>query len=121
VAEHIAHGDFMGKCTPNCVAPVNNAGLGTVSSTVSAEVSPIVTFGVKAWPNPTENQFTLQVESNSDEKIVVVVYDVLGRAVKYIEKVNGKQVKFGEDLKTGSYFAEIRQGNNRQTIKLIKQ
>jgi hypothetical protein len=122
VAEHIAHGDFMGKCTPNCVAPVNNAGLGTVTSAVSAEVVPVESFNVKAYPNPSENQFTILVESGSNEKVQVAVFDAVGRLVKKIERTdNNSQIRFGEDLKVGAYFVEVRQGVNRKTMKLVKQ
>ena len=83
-----------------------------------AEVSP---FNVKAYPNPTEHQFSLVVEGGSNEKISVVVYDMLGRIVKHIEKGDGMLIRFGEDLKVGAYIAEVRQGRNRKTVKLIKQ
>jgi len=50
-----------------------------------------------------------------------VVYDVLGRIVKQIEKSDGQLIRFGEELISGTYIAELRQGINRKTIKLIKQ
>jgi hypothetical protein len=122
VQEHLAHGDFVGKCTPNCIAPVNNAGLGLVNNAASAEVSSIQTFDVMAYPNPTEHQFTLSIKSNSNEKVNIVVYDALGRTVKNIEKADAiSLIQFGENLKVGIYVVEVRQGTNRKTIKLIKQ
>jgi hypothetical protein len=78
-------------------------------------------FNVKAYPNPTEHQFSLVVEGGSNEKIAVVVYDVLGRIVKHIEKSDGQLIRFGEELKAGAYIADVRQGINRKTIKLVKQ
>ncbi len=122
VAAHLAHGDFLGNCTPNCLPPVYTTGLGTVTSDAMAEAAPINDFSVKAYPNPSENQFTIQVEGTSNEKVQVVVYDAVGRMVKKIEKAdNNSQIRFGENLKVGVYFAEVRQGVNRKTIKLIKQ
>jgi hypothetical protein len=61
------------------------------------------------------------VGSRSNEKIVVVVYDVLGRIVKHIENIDGQLIRFGEDLKVGSYLAVIRKGNITKTVKLLKQ
>ena len=123
VASHLAHGDFMGNCTPNCVAPVYTTGLGIVSNDLMAEAAPTTdNFHVKAYPNPSENQFTIQVEGGSNEKVQVSVYDAVGRLVKKIEKTdNSSQIRFGEDLKIGAYFVEVRQGVNRKTIKLVKQ
>jgi hypothetical protein len=82
----------------------------------------ISSFNVKAIPNPTEHQFTLYLEGATAEKVQIVVYDAIGRQVKKIENgdVTGP-IRFGEDLKTGVYFVEVRQGTNRKTIKLIKQ
>jgi len=70
VEEHLGHGDFVGSCNPGCVAPIN------------AKLAS--SFNVKAYPNPTQNQFTIVVEGNNNEKINVFVYDLLGRMVKQI-------------------------------------
>jgi hypothetical protein len=79
-------------------------------------------FNVKAFPNPTEHQFTLYLEGASNEKIQVVVYDAIGRQVKKIERGDASgAIKFGEELKTGAYIVEVRQGVNRKTLKLVKQ
>ena len=83
------------------------------------ELSP---FNVKAYPNPTEHQFTLYLEGASNEKVAIVVYDAIGRQVKKIEKGDASgAIKFGEDLKVGVYVVEVRQGVNRKTLKLVKQ
>jgi hypothetical protein len=84
-----------------------------------AEVLP---FNVKAYPNPTEHQFTLYLEGASNKKVQIVVYDAVGRQVKKIERGDASgAIKFGEDLKVGAYFVEVRQGVNRKTLKLVKQ
>ena len=116
VAAHLAHGDFLGNCTPDCIAPVYSRG-------VINEGEPIPTslFRVTVIPNPTDYYFTLDVETRSNEKIVVTVYDVLGRTVEYIEKSNNELIRFGETIKKGVYLALVVQGNNRKTIKLVKQ
>lgn len=116
VAAHLAHGDFLGNCTPNCVAPIYARGVAIDAEPLSTDV-----FKVKVIPNPTDSYFTLDVESGSNEKIIVVVYDVLGRIVKHIEKSDGQLIKFGENMGAGVYMAEIRQGVNKKTIKLLKQ
>ena len=38
------------------------------------------------------------------------------------EKESGNiPIRFGADLKVGVYVVEVRQGENRKTIKLVKQ
>ena len=62
------------------------------------------------------------MEGGNNEKIQVAVFDAVGRLVKKIERTdNSSQIRFGEDLKVGAYFVEVRQGANRKTIKLVKQ
>ncbi len=115
VATHLSHGDFLGDCTPNCVAPVYNRGVVINTEPVSTGV-----FNVRAIPNPTESYFTLDVETASNDKIVVVVYDEVGRLLKYIEKSDRKLISFGEDFTQGTYFAIVIQGKNRKVVKLLK-
>ena len=94
-----------------------------ITKSAEMETNPEITpFNVKAFPNPTGHQFTLYVEGGSNEKVQVLVYDVVGRQVKKIERGDGSTpIRFGEDLKAGAYFVEVRQGDNRKTLKLVKQ
>ena len=79
-------------------------------------------FNVRALPNPTEHEFTLYLEGGSNEKVQLVIYDAVGRKVKRIERGDGSgAIRFGEVLRAGVYIVEVRQGENRKTIKLIKQ
>ena len=121
LASHLAHGDFVGNCTPNCVAPIQTRG--AISSGPIVETAPVSPgiFQVRIIPNPTNNYFTLDVETGSSEKIIVIIHDVLGRKVKHIENGQSQLIRFGEDLKVGIYLATVRQGNNTRTIKLVKQ
>ena len=99
--------------------------LGAVLSIMSCKDKPaevLLPFNVKAYPNPTEHQFTLSLEGASSEKVQIVVYDAIGRQVKKIERGDASgAIKFGDDLKVGAYIVEVRQGVNRKTLKLVKQ
>ncbi|MEN9907616.1 MAG: hypothetical protein RLZZ540_757, partial [Bacteroidota bacterium] len=91
--------------------------------TVMAEkvVSEPTPFDVIAYPNPSNNQFTITLEGGSDEKVSVQVFDFLGKLIKIIEKSDGQPIVFGEELPLSVYIAIVTQGDNRKTIKLIKQ
>jgi hypothetical protein len=93
------------------------------STTRQIETVPGVTpFNVKVFPNPSQDQFSLYLENASNDKVHIVVYDAMGKEVKKFEKEGGNiPVIFGRDLKGGSYFVEVRQGENHKTLKLIKQ
>lgn len=78
-------------------------------------------FNVNVSSNPTRTQFRLQVESSDKEKLIVQISDVHGRI---IERIGGKlplqAIHFGNHYRPGIYFAQIIQGGNRKTVKLIK-
>jgi hypothetical protein len=99
--------------------PTNTYITRSVEMETTPEISP---FNVKAFPNPTEHQFTLYLEGGTNEKVQMVVYDAVGRIVKKMERGDASgPIKFGEDLKVGVYIVEVRQGENRKTLKLVKQ
>jgi len=78
-------------------------------------------FEAKAFPNPSERHFTIVIESNSKEPVQVNVFDIAGRQVTTIRKNFGEAISFGDNLKIGTYVAEIIQGDKRKAIKLVKQ
>ncbi len=108
VAEHLAHGDFFGKCTSTC-APSGANG------------KPEVVFDVKAYPNPSNNQFTFEIESESTESTDITVFDIAGRMVKQLRNRESDTVTFGEELPRGVYLAVIEQGSNRKTVRIVKE
>ncbi|WP_281225854.1 T9SS type A sorting domain-containing protein [Flavobacterium aquiphilum] len=122
VQEHLNHGDFLGKCTNNCLPPVANAKhLGTGKTLIEDTADEIVEFNVIAYPNPSNYQFSLAVTSGSNEKVEVLVYNMSARLIKRIEKSNEKTILFGEDLPAGEYLVLVRQGENQKAVNVIKK
>lgn len=88
----------------------------------------ITTFGVvkplliTSAQNPARNYFTIVTSSSDNKMLSVTVTDIASRTVESIEKTpaNG-QIKLGSKLGAGIYFIEVRQGTQRQKLKLIKQ
>lgn len=119
---HIACGEEGDGEAPSFFTTAN-----PIDPTISRppEVEKVKTAGdnlvVNAWPNPSENQFTIDLEGRSNEKILVVVYDVMGRIVFRTEGRSGERIRFGEQLNKGVYFTVVSQGRNTNTFKLIKQ
>jgi hypothetical protein len=104
---------------PNNNTKVNNE---ITAKNMEMETAPeIIPFTVKAWPNPTANNFTLQAMSNTNEAIEITVYDISGKLLKKMNGNAGQIFRFGNEWKAGSYVAVIRQGQKQKTIKLVKQ
>lgn len=77
---------------------------------------------VTVLANPSHSYFTLNTQSGSDEPLMVVTFDAVGREIEKRRNVaaNGT-LMLGESYRPGSYFTEVRQGTRRVTLKLIKQ
>jgi len=88
---------------------------------INARATPEETFQVKVYPNPSSTDFSLQVISTSTEPVIVRIIDVNGIVLKENPPMlKGSIMKMGNYLPSGVYFAEVRQGENRQTVKLVK-
>ncbi|NDP26352.1 MAG: HYR domain-containing protein, partial [Flavobacterium sp.] len=116
VQEHLAHGDFIGKCTTSCQGLVSNA------KEVETEEA-INPFKVIVYPNPSHTQFTLKVDSNSNEKVEVIIYDMMARMIKRIEKSDTQTIPilFGEELPAGEYLTIVKQGKNMKSVNVVKK
>ncbi len=75
---------------------------------------------VKAYPNPSSNEFSLNIASKSSQDVNVKVFDISGKLVSTFKTASGT-VTFGKDLNAGIYMVEIAQDNSKQTLKLIKK
>jgi len=87
------------------------------------EEDPETSTLVRVYPNPSNNYFTLNIQTgNNNEKISVRLIDVAGRVMETRNNLSGSQVvRMGNNLKAGLYIAEIRQGNSTRQIKILKQ
>jgi hypothetical protein len=82
--------------------------------------APVDIFQVKVYPNPSSTDFNLQVISSSTEPISVRLMDANGIVLKTNPVVLKGTIKLGSELRGGTYFAEVTQGKNHQTVKLVK-
>jgi len=109
---------------PNCPAPPvpfanRNAAANQGNSSKTVVNDNISTADV--YPNPTTNEFTLSMNSDSKEKINIIVTDITGKVV-YRNEISGKQkFRFGSEFKPGNYFVQVMQGDRKQVIKLTKE
>ena len=115
--EHLDHGDYLGACTPSSTArPSSQQGNIPNSKRAVAQAIEVI-FS----PNPTTTNFSLRVESSSDELIDIRVFEATGKLMTTIEGVkNGSPVTFGDTYRGGIYFVKVMQGNNHKTVKVIK-
>lgn len=77
---------------------------------------------VTVAPNPATDYFSLKTSSSNTGKLGVKVTDATGRVVESkVDIAANGTIRIGDKLPAGIYFAEVRQGNQKQIIKLVKQ
>lgn len=78
-------------------------------------------FRINALPNPSATYFTLITGSNTNKPISIIAYDQLGRTIETRYNLRSNYtITIGHNYKPGLYYLEITQGNQKQTLKLIK-
>lgn len=113
VCRYLRCGAHLGACTNTAVA---------AEEMITAVSEKPAALTLKALPNPSSGSFTLQILTNNvKDKISLRVTDFSGRQIEAKEQVTpGQFIKIGANYKAGTYIAELIQGNQRATIKLIR-
>jgi uncharacterized lipoprotein YddW (UPF0748 family) len=76
---------------------------------------------VKAYPNPSPNQFYVLTLSTSQQPLTMKVISSIGTTVEIRTGLAANGLFYlGGNYAPGIYYLEVIQGNNRQTIKLVK-
>lgn len=76
---------------------------------------------VKAFPNPSSSEFTLTLKGfDSNQKVAVLVTDVLGRRVAQYQTNAFSTLKIGKQLQAGTYHVQLVQGTNRKSLTIVK-
>jgi hypothetical protein len=105
-------------CTDNSITQNSAPVKGSIEQ---GAVSTAGKLTVKALPNPSASHFTLQVSSSeSREQITLRILDGVGRLVETKIIAAGSTLQVGSNYRPGTYFAQVVQGSEKVTVKLIK-
>lgn len=121
VQAHLNHGDYLGQCTTSFQKIVTTTEPTKVVTEFSATtMESKEEFRVNVSPNPSSGAFRIQVISKSIEPISVRVMDLSGKVLTFNSNVIKGSIVLGNELRAGTYIAEVIQGTSRQVIKLVK-
>lgn len=114
VADHLDHGDMLGDCKP-----ANNL----YTNQLAVAQSNVGSLSIKAYPNPTQNHFTIQLQGAvNGGGLQLRVLDLMGRVVEqHLNLQQQAALRIGESFTKGIYFIELSNGTEKTTIKLLKQ
>jgi HYR domain/Lamin Tail Domain/Secretion system C-terminal sorting domain len=118
--EHLAHGDFVGACTTDCVAPAGLvAGQPIPALVASEDLASILSAQVS--PNPTSSYFNIVIKGKKELPVTVKVRDIFGRLLQANENIAANStLKYGHNWAGGTYFVEVMQGKERIVLRVIK-
>lgn len=91
----------------------------TTQARIAAGANSEELFNVNVYPNPSASDFMINITTNKLQPAVITITNSIGQVVKIL-KTSSKNIRLGEDFKPGVYIVEIKQGENNQTIELIK-
>ncbi|SFC95134.1 heparin lyase I family protein [Flavobacterium phragmitis] len=109
VSAHLAHGCYLGDCQ-NTFAKNNM---------ISKQIDD---FEAIVSPNPTRTEFQITITGGDETQAILInLFDLSGRKINTVKSNYTSSMILGSNLSPGAYLAEIHNGTNTQTIKLIKQ
>jgi hypothetical protein len=85
--------------------------------------NPMGEFKAVAYPNPFNNSFALDLKTSSTNPVSIAIYDMTGRLLelnKYNADSLAKQT-IGERYPAGVYNVIVTQGENMQTVRVVKK
>jgi hypothetical protein len=103
--------DFGLDCTINS-APAARL----VDTTSTSELK------VQGFPNPFTNNFTLEITKASEEKVAVMVYDMIGKLLDRVEvNATDNTLELGANYPAGVYNVIVSQGEKVETVRMVKR
>ncbi len=104
----------VGQASPSCITSTfAKAEKNVVETTNTA-------WGLSLSPNPTTNNFTLNLRSSKQISIQLRVMDVNGKTIYTTKGLPEQTYRFGESFTPGIYIVEVRQGDEVRTVKAVK-
>ena len=93
----------------------------TPTKPVKEEAANAVQLTVNISPNPSTGNFNILINSSDANPVSIKVTDISGRLIEAYEQVtSGRPLRLGQTWKSGIYFAEVVQGDQRRVLKLVK-
>mgnify|MGYP006364669221 FL=1 len=79
-------------------------------------------FKANGFPNPFTNNFTLDITTTSEEKVSVMVYDMIGKLLDRVEvNATDNALELGANYPAGLYNVIVSQGEKVETVRMVKR
>jgi hypothetical protein len=123
LADHLAHGDFVGICTSDCMDGSRNPWLRTITRDGTVinhgdEVS------VGVYPSPMKSFVSITVSNPDNQPVRMKLMDMTGVSMLSRQPVLSSEGVYHvdtEQLSRGLYILRVQVGMATKTVKLIKE
>ncbi|MBP1646051.1 MAG: hypothetical protein H6Q16_1626 [Bacteroidetes bacterium] len=122
------------KCIKFCVGDIPNEGDVNISEATEKSISTKYTIPscdvieanpIIIYPNPTKNDWTIEINSFNEEEIEIIVNNIEGKQIyskKVFLKIGQNNFTIGNNTyNKGNYILSIRSNTLNHTEKLIKE
>jgi hypothetical protein len=124
VANHLAHGDYLGKCLATTSTEQSNVTAGRTSTT-TGEVA--LMKEMKLYPNPAGNYLDVQWTTILPGASSISITDLQGRVLKKFNTgvrqphaINKQRISL-QSLARGTYILTLTNGSEKQVSKFVVQ
>jgi hypothetical protein len=102
----------------NCNGKIDET---TMAAARAFDIAEQGTLRAYVSPNPGRSHFDIRVQSSSNSPAQVRITDAAGRLIYFNNGLAPQQtIRLGAAYRPGVYYAEIRQGAEKTTLKLVK-
>jgi hypothetical protein len=121
---------YRASFTNSCgVVAFNTAVTLHYTNCVAREVAPVeeevvqTPFAVVAYPNPYTETFNLSLTTSSEDKVGVMVYDMIGKLIEQreVRPSEVSELQVGDRYPSGVYNVIVTQGNEVKTLRVVKR
>lgn len=95
----------------------------TVTTPIAARIIETTAFKATVYPNPYTNNFMIEVKTADAALIDIKVYDMVGRLVEQrtVKVSDLEKAPIGERYPSGVYNVIVSQGDNIQTVRVVRR
>jgi hypothetical protein len=105
-----------------CNTPFNCNYNGSIVNAVGAGMKEIQNKLFSIYPNPSNENITIQLNPNTNGPVNITVFNSIGQEVISVaQMMSGKQVFNVRDLPKGIYHVLVNDAKNSDTLTFVKQ
>ncbi|MFN3968232.1 HYR domain-containing protein [Flavobacterium sp.] len=95
----------------------------TITTPMAARIIETTAFKATVYPNPYTNNFMIEVKTADAALIDIKVYDMVGRLVEQrtVKVSDLEKAPIGERYPSGVYNVIVSQGDNIQTVRVVRR